>query len=281
MSEARRYNKDKIRYELISTVGLERLAEVYTKGAEKYTLRNEKGDIIDDGSNNWRKGQDWMGVIASVQRHIEAWKKGEDFDPDLGTRHLANAAWGLFALLDFEKYHPDKDNRLHSYLSDKKVGIDIDGVIADFNGAIHTLAGVPGHAPVDWEDPNINRVYQKVKADKKFWLDLQPLVHVKDIPFQPHCYITSRSIDPEVTKEWLNNHGFADVPLYCVGSGESKVETALKSGVHYFIDDYYRNFVELNKAGICTFLLSRSWNSKYDVGFKRIKDFNDFKQRFL
>lgn len=48
-----------------------------------------------------------------------------------------------------------------------------------------------------------------------------------------------------------------------------------------FIDDYYKNFVELNSNGVCTFLMSCSWNSKYNVGYKRIKNFQDFKERFL
>lgn len=52
MNEARRYNKGKLRYELISPIALEEIAKVYTKGADKYTLYDENGDILDDGSNN-------------------------------------------------------------------------------------------------------------------------------------------------------------------------------------------------------------------------------------
>ena len=267
--EGVRYNEGKNRMDLLEPWAIEKLAEVFTIGAIKYA------------PNNWLKGMPWSKIVASLERHLSAYKQGIDYDKESGLLHAQHLAWNAMALLSYYRHRPEYDDRLHSYFQDRKVGIDIDGVIADFNGAIHRIIGKPDHSPVDWEDPNINKVYEEVRNNEDFWLNLRPLVSVKDIPFQPHCYITSRSINPKITQQWLHNHGFADVPLYCVKSGESKVETALKSGVDYFIDDYYKNFIELNKAGVCTFLLSRSWNSKYDVGFKRIKDFNDFKERFL
>ena len=90
--KARRYNKGKIRYELISSIALKDLAEVYTLGAHKYSdYRDEQGNIIQgkdiqfkdiqkyeliyDACDNWRLGLDWMGLMASVERHIQDWKK--------------------------------------------------------------------------------------------------------------------------------------------------------------------------------------------------------------
>lgn len=264
-----RYNDGKTRFDLLEPWAIEKLTEVFTMGAKKYA------------DDNWLKGMPWSSVGASLKRHLSEYEQGEDYDKESGLLHMQHVAWNAMALLSYYRHRPEYDDRRHAYLQSKKVGIDIDGVIADFNSAINTLAGKPEHAPVDWEDPIINLHFKSVKQDKDFWLGLKPLISVKDVPFEPHCYITSRSIDPSVTKEWLHNHGFADVPLYCIPSGHSKVEIALESGIDYFIDDYYKNFVELNKAGVCTFLMSRSWNSKYNVGFKRIKDFNDFKERFL
>lgn len=106
-----RYNFGKIRYELIPPKALRKVAEVYTKGSEKYTKRDADGVIISDGANNWRLGMPWMETMGSVQRHIEAWKEGEDIDKDLGTAHLANAVFGLLALLEFADTHPNMDDR--------------------------------------------------------------------------------------------------------------------------------------------------------------------------
>lgn len=269
MNEALRYNEDKLRYDLLEPHSLEQLVTVFTTGARKYSERN------------WEKGMKWSKMLASLKRHIAAFEKGEDYDPETGLPHMSHAAWNAMGLVTYMKYHPEYDDRNHDYLRYKKIGLDIDGVLADFNGGINHLIGRPDYQPVDWEDPLVTSKFKEVKHDPYFWGSLKPLVQSKDIPFEPHCYITSRSIDPEITKEWLHSNGFPDVPIYSIGSGESKVDVAIHSQVDYFIDDYFKNFVELNRAGICTFLIERSWNSKYNVGYKKIKDFKDFKNRFL
>jgi 5'(3')-deoxyribonucleotidase len=267
--EARRYNSGKIRYELISSIGLERLAEVYTKGADKYTIRDNEGKIIDDGADNWRNGQPWMGVIASVQRHIEAWKKGEDIDPDLGTRHLANAAWGLFTLLDFEKTFPQGDNRNHSYLKHHKIGLDIDDVLADWVG--HWTKYHKQDIPTAWNfDRDINSKFETLKDNEEFWLSIPVKTKPQDIPFEPHAYITSRSISKELTERWLDINGFPAAPVYSIGHGKSKVEVAKESGIDIFVDDRFANFTELNNAGICCYLFDAPHNQRYNVGSKRI-----------
>lgn len=43
----------------------------------------------------------------------------------------------------------------------------------------------------------------------------------------------------------------------------------------------YETYLEMNKAGIVCFLMTTNHNMKYDVGYKRIESFQDFKQRFL
>lgn len=264
-----RYNDDKVRYDLLEPYAIQKLAEVFTTGAKKYA------------DHNWLKGLKWSNITSSLKRHLAAYEQGEDYDKESSLLHASHIAWNAMALLSHYKYHPDLDDRLHFYKFPKRIGLDIDGVLADFNGAINKAINKPHYEAVDWSDPYVVAHFNQIKKEKQFWLDLEPLISPKDIPFEPYCYITSRSICAETTKEWLTKHGFCDAPLYCVGSGESKVEVAKQSGVDYFIDDYYRNFVELNQNDICCFLLDRSYNRKYDVGYKRVMDFNDFKERFL
>lgn len=267
---ARRYNKGKLRYELLPENALKDIVEVYTKGAEKYTVYNEDSSIKDDGANNWRKGLLWMDMIASIERHIRAFKQGEDIDPDLGTKHLANAAWGLLGLLEYYKIFPQGDNRPHNYLKVSKKGLDIDGLLADFIGHLMKISGNEGHIPIHWNDPIVRKEFDKVKKDEQFWANIPPLLKKEDIPFEVHCYITARSINPEITQVWLDKYEFPKAKLYCVGIGESKVEIAKQSGIDIFIDDSYENFVELNNAGVFTYLYDASYNRKYNVGFRRI-----------
>lgn len=81
---------DGVRYDLVSPIGLRRLAETYAEGAAKY------------GAGNWLKGFPASTTINHLQRHIELWKSGDRTED-----HLAHAAWGLFALMHFEEARPD------------------------------------------------------------------------------------------------------------------------------------------------------------------------------
>lgn len=267
--EGLRFNEGKIRYDLLEPYAMEKLAEVFTKGAQKYE------------DHNWLKGLKWSNITSSLKRHLAAYENGEDFDKETNLLHAAHIAWNAMALVSHYKYHPQLDDRLHFYKFDKKIGLDIDGVLADFNGKMDELTNGAVGNPTHWNCPILGKKFAEVKTDPEFWLSLKPMCKPIDLPFEPHCYITSRSIDPAVTKAWLDNNGFPEATIYCVGIGESKVEVAKNAGIDYFIDDYYKNFVELNKAGICTFLLTRSYNTRYEVGYKRITDFQDFKNRFL
>jgi uncharacterized HAD superfamily protein len=69
-------------------------------------------------------------------------------------------------------------------------------------------------------------------------------------------------------------HGFPIKPVYTVGLGQSKVQVAKDSGLDVFVDDRYDNFVELNRNGICTYLMDAPHNRRYDVGYKRLYNLN-------
>ena len=71
-----RFNKGKLRYDLLHYKAQEGIVKVLTKGAEKYAPRN------------WEKGMPWMEVMASMKRHIAAWESGEDYDPETGLLHV-------------------------------------------------------------------------------------------------------------------------------------------------------------------------------------------------
>lgn len=132
------------------------------------------------------------------------------------------------------------------------------------------ITGNEGHVPLHWNDAIVRREFEKVKKDPNFWATLPPLMKGEEVPFEVHCYITARSIDKNITEAWLDTHKFPKAPVYCVGIGESKVEIAKQSGIDLFVEDSYSNFIELNRAGILTYLYDAPYNKRYNVGYKRI-----------
>ena len=110
-TNARRYNKDKIMLSLIPTELIEEVGKVMTYGALKYTIYNEDGSIKSDGKNNWRSGLPWMSVIDSLERHLLAFKKGENVDKESNLLHLSHAATNLAFLLNYYDKKPEFDDR--------------------------------------------------------------------------------------------------------------------------------------------------------------------------
>ena len=95
----KKHDSSKIRMDLLSPIALEEIAKVMTFGAKKY------------GDNNWRNGLAWSRVIGALLRHVFAFIRGEDLDPESGLSHLSHAGCCLMFLLEYTKTHPELDNR--------------------------------------------------------------------------------------------------------------------------------------------------------------------------
>jgi 5'(3')-deoxyribonucleotidase len=263
--EGLRFNEGKIRMDLLEPWAIEKLAEVFTVGAKKYA------------PNNWLKGMAWSKVTASLKRHLLEYEKGVDYDEETGLLHAQHIAWNAMALLSYFKHYPEGDDRLHTFLPQRRIGLDIDDVLADWTGEWAKLQGID--RPNAWQfDRAIVDKFDKMKYDgslDEFYMNLPVLTKPEDIPFEPVCYVTSRPIDSKVTEAWLDKMGFPAAPVCTVGIHGSKVDCIKANNVDIFVDDRFENFVELNKAGICTFLFDRLHNQRYDVGFKRIKSLKE------
>lgn len=290
LNEALRYNEGKLRYNLIPENAKRELARVYTLGAHKYSTyltpdgKEVKGSEIPfaqasglkkiyDGANNWRLGLKWSDVMESAMRHIEAYKRGEDFD-ELGTYHLSNAVWNLMTILEYYHIHPELDDRMSKYKNIPRIGLDIDDVLADFCGAYADKYGLDEPKSWLWSYKMKNNM-----ADKNEWADflscLPRKIEPNEIPFEPCCYVTSRCVDSSITEGWIERNGFPCSPVITVGHDESKVEALKKAGVEIFVDDRYDTFVELNANGICCYLMDAPHNRRYDVGYRRIYKLSD------
>lgn len=266
MDKGLRFNEGKTRHDLVPAFAQEQYARVLTKGSIKYEERN------------WERGMKWSKVMASMKRHIIAFEQGEDRDPETGEYHMAHIMCNAAFLTEYYKIYPQGDDRPHEYLKAPKIGLDIDEVLADWVG--HWTKYHGQEVPETWNfDRSIKEKFDLLKDDKEFWLSIPVKTKPEEIHFEPHCYITSRSIPVEWTQEWLDKNGFPTTPVYSVGFGESKVKVAKESGIEIFVDDRFENFVELNNAGICTYLFDANHNKRYNVGHKRIKSLSELTLR--
>ena len=117
---------------LVPPHAMEQTAWVHKLGADKY------------GPWNWRE----TGVCAStyvnaILRHLNAWRDGEDLDPESGISHLAHVACSANILMDAEycgKLQDDRNTTLP-----------------------HTDPAEDDWSPLDEEDPKIS-LFSKLKA---------------------------------------------------------------------------------------------------------------------
>jgi hypothetical protein len=97
-----KYDREKLRVDLVPVSAIRALAQVLTDGARKY------------GERNWEKGLEWNRPYAAAQRHLLAWWNGETYDLESGHNHLWHALCELAFLVEFERTHPELDNRPNS-----------------------------------------------------------------------------------------------------------------------------------------------------------------------
>lgn len=258
LARARRYNSGKNNLQLVPAYALEQIGWVMTKGALKY------------GPWNWQKGMPWSEVEASLQRHLALYKSGEDYDKESGMPHMAHVAVNAMFILEYMISKPEYDDRYKPYLNQRKIVLDIDEVLCDWQGGYRAFTGhkLPGNY---WDSEYKTGVeLAKLTENKEFWLGLPKLP--RNLDFVPHAYVSSRSIPVEWTQEWLEKNNLPCRPVYHVPFGASKVEILKEIGTEIFIDDRFENFAEASRAGICSYLMDASHNQFYDVGYRRVKD---------
>ena len=87
-----KYDSEKPDWSLVELDKLEGFVKVLTFGAKKYKRDNWKK--VEHGKERY---------FAALMRHLSAWQKGEDKDPESGESHLHHAMCNLYFLIDFDK----------------------------------------------------------------------------------------------------------------------------------------------------------------------------------
>ena len=97
-NEGRKSDTSKNPLDLLPVDALQAVGAVLQYGATKYEPRN------------WEKGLSWSRVYGAILRHLFAWWRGEDRDPESGLTHLSHAACCLLFLLTYELRKTGKDD---------------------------------------------------------------------------------------------------------------------------------------------------------------------------
>jgi hypothetical protein len=85
---------------LLPPVAMREIARAHAHGAEKYE------------PYNWRRSQvQALTYVAAIMRHLDAWRDGQDLDPESGLPHLAHIGANVNILLDATEAQTLVDNR--------------------------------------------------------------------------------------------------------------------------------------------------------------------------
>jgi len=103
-----RYNAGKPDLSLIPISTLEDEARVWEYGKRKYVAWN------------WAKGMAWSIPLACALRHLAAWQRGEENDPESGLPHLAHAMCNLRMLTLYSRTYRAGDDRPVEWLSPRE-----------------------------------------------------------------------------------------------------------------------------------------------------------------
>lgn len=99
MSEGVKHDHDKPPMHLLPPELLEGTAAVLAFGAHKYAPRN------------WELGMAWHRPFSALMRHMWAWWRGEDCDPETGMPHTWHAACCIAFLMAYEQRKIGTDDR--------------------------------------------------------------------------------------------------------------------------------------------------------------------------
>lgn len=89
-----KHDSGKTDWSLMPWEAVEEINKVLEFGASKYA------------AHNWTEGEGfrYTRVLSSLFRHLFAWSRGEDCDPESGLSHLAHAGCNVIFLLYYNRY---------------------------------------------------------------------------------------------------------------------------------------------------------------------------------
>ena len=94
-----KHDGDKPRLELLPSSGIIAAGRAMTYGSRKYV------------DHNWANGFEWDRLVGSMMRHLEAWRSGEDVDPESMLNHIDHVCANALMLAAHVNEGLGNDNR--------------------------------------------------------------------------------------------------------------------------------------------------------------------------
>lgn len=95
----KKFDSDKIRWDLLPMDALNEVAKILTFGYHKY------------GAHNWRGGMEWSRLYGATYRHLYQSIIGKDYDDESKLLHLAHAACNILFLIEYLLHNIGNDDR--------------------------------------------------------------------------------------------------------------------------------------------------------------------------
>ena len=130
-----------------------------------------------------------------------------------------------------------------------KKGLDVDGVLANFELAMAKEFKKPHVTSYGWDVQWITDLIHKIEDNEEFWENLPIISHPESITFDFDYYITAVPVKMKGARErWLKKNGFPDKPVIV---SDTKLKTMRELGVEVLIDDKISTIREIQAAGLC------------------------------
>jgi len=182
------------------------------------------------------------------------------------------------------------------------VGLDIDGVLADFlSPFLKLLEEKTGYGPILAESitdftfakhPVLSEkvvwdCMEAVSYDPNFWQNLSPLITAGEwerldilsrqerLHFVTHRYVRESYDINAITCEWLKSHGISKPVVHF--TNESKAPLVEDLRIQFFMDDRYENCLEVaEKTDAMVLMPHRPYNQSFNhPSVKRIENFGE------
>lgn len=170
-----------------------------------------------------------------------------------------------------------------------KIGLDIDGVLANFPQAFIERAAefdLADKFPKDWTAVDswqiascpdaFTTVWESIGRDSAFWLSIDPMPYSNPLHFKPDCYITSRRIDGWVSQQWIAYNRFPTAEVITVSQPLDKLQHCLDRGLDLFVDDHIETVKHLRDNGVNAVLYEAPYQRGHDcLGLPTIKHLSE------
>lgn len=150
---------------------------------------------------------------------------------------------------------------------EKKIALDVDGVLLDFYGHLMYKKNLPMEILDTWSNSSINDLVKDIMDDGDFWESIPQLVSPKSITFDFDLYLTHIP-EKMVWRRGLNLEKFG-FPIKPIVACENKADYCVKNNIDILIDDKDSTIIDCREKGINGILLR-----PYYYSDKYAKDLN-------